>query len=41
MEIVKNENENWKTKNHGHWNCFGHQEVAKQVSIFLDELSKN
>jgi len=41
MEIVKNENENWKTKNHGHWNCFGHHEVAKQVSIFLDELSKN
>ena len=34
-------NKDYKTKNHGHWNCYGHKEIARQVSSFLDSLSNN
>ena len=32
---------NYKTKNHGHWNCYGHEKMANQVSHFLKTLSQN
>ena len=29
---------NYQTKNHGHWNCYGNEEMAKQVSQFLENI---
>jgi len=35
MKIFKNEKENWKTKNHGHWNCEAHENIANQVLAYI------
>lgn len=39
LELIKDKNVNWKTKNDGHWNCLAHQEIAKQVSLFINKIS--
>ncbi|MFD1316109.1 hypothetical protein [Namhaeicola litoreus] len=37
MEIIKDEKENWKTENHGHWNCMAHEKIASQITKFLKD----
>ena len=34
-------NKDYQKKNFGHWNCYGNEEMAKQVSHFLETLSHN
>lgn len=35
------QNDDWTLEGDSHWSCYGHHQAAKQVSAFLDELTKN
>jgi len=38
LKLSKADNENWEFENDIHWTCYGHKQVAQQVSKLIEEI---